>query len=88
MRLFSHRALAALAPTRIFALWCEYWNECRVRCAARYDYSLGPAKQQFKSCGQFNNVLQQLLHALAVARQLQRTLVLPGFYFRRVSLAL
>jgi hypothetical protein len=48
-----------------------------------YEFSLGGSKQRFKSCGQFNNVLQLLLHALAVARALERTLILPGFYFRK-----
>ena len=31
----------------------------------------------------FNNVLQLLLHSLGVARALDRTLILPGFYFRK-----
>ena len=48
-----------------------------------YEYSLGQTKQRFKSCGQFNNVLQLLLHTLAVGRTLNRTVVLPGFYFRK-----
>ena len=39
-------------------------------------------RQQYFSCGQFNNVLASLLHALALSRILCRTLVLPGFYIR------
>ena len=59
----------------------KLWDEDAMRDS--YTYSLGEGKQRFKSCGQFNNVLQLLLHSLSVARALDRTLVLPGFYFRK-----
>ena len=62
------------------------WDEQTMR--STYEYSLAPKKQRFKSCGQFNNVLHLLQHALAVARALNRTLVLPGFYFRKGILML
>jgi hypothetical protein len=39
-------------------------------------------RQQYFSCGQFNNVLASLIHALALSRLLCRTLVLPGFFVR------
>jgi len=39
-------------------------------------------RQDYFSCGQFNNVLASLLHALALSRMLCRTLVLPGFFVR------
>ena len=57
------------------------WDDDDMRDS--YEYSLGGTKQRFKSCGQFNNVLQLLLHSLTVARTLDRTLILPGFYFRK-----
>ena len=39
-------------------------------------------RQQYHSCGQFNNVLASLLQALALSRLLCRTLILPGFFVR------
>ena len=39
-------------------------------------------RQQYHSCGQFNNVLASLLQALALSKILCRTLILPGFYVR------
>eukprot|EP00908_Phaeocystis_cordata_P025688 Transcript_816.p2 GENE.Transcript_816~~Transcript_816.p2 ORF type:complete len:574 (-),score=244.22 Transcript_816:55-1776(-) len=39
-------------------------------------------RQLYYSCGQFNNVLASLLHALALSRMLCRTLLLPGFFIR------
>ena len=39
-------------------------------------------RQNYHSCGQYNNVLASLLHALALSRMLCRTLVLPGFFVR------
>ena len=39
-------------------------------------------RQEYHSCGQFNNVLASLLHGLALSRVLCRTLVLPGFFVR------
>ena len=39
-------------------------------------------RQNYFSCGQFNNVLASLLQALALSKLLCRTLVLPGFYIR------
>lgn len=57
------------------------WDEETMR--STYAYSLANKKQYFMSCGQFNNVMHMLMHALAVARALNRTLVLPGFYFRK-----
>ena len=41
------------------------------------------ARQTYHSCGQYNNVLASLLHALALSRLLCRTLILPGFFVRR-----
>ena len=40
------------------------------------------ARQEYFSCGQFNNVLASLIHALALSRILCRTLILPGFFIR------
>ena len=40
------------------------------------------SRQEYHSCGQFNNVLASLLHALALSRLLCRTLLLPGFFVR------
>ena len=39
-------------------------------------------RQDYHSCGQFNNVLASLLEALALSRLLCRTLILPGFFIR------
>ena len=39
-------------------------------------------RQAYHSCGQFNNILASLLHALALSRLTCRTLVLPGFFVR------
>ena len=39
-------------------------------------------RQTYFSCGQFNNVLASLMHALVLSRLLCRTLVLPGFFIR------
>ncbi len=39
-------------------------------------------RQDYHSCGQFNNVLASLVHMLALSRLLCRTLVLPGFFIR------
>ena len=39
-------------------------------------------RQDYHSCGQFNNVLASLIHMLALSRLLCRPLVLPGFFVR------
>ena len=47
-----------------------------------HDDMRAKTRQAYHSCGQFNNVLASLLHALALSEVLCRTLILPGFYIR------
>ena len=47
-----------------------------------HDDLLAKTRHNYHSCGQFNNVLASLLHALALSRLLCRTLLLPGFFVR------
>jgi hypothetical protein len=59
---FKHFARTSETPRQ--------WDEQTMQTA--YEKSLSGSKQSFKSCGQFNNVLHMLMHALAVSRTLHR----------------
>ena len=62
----SGRAPAELLLVNPFEEGCFHED---LKAGVRHDYH---------SCGQFNNVLASLLHALALSRLLCRTLLLPG----------